>query len=101
VEPRWKGLNTIIPVVMVSKSSYSTLVAESFVGGKITMHESSDVNATIWETLEKLGDKEVSLLCYKLVHEQHILITDWFFFSSFSSFLPSFAYTATAGVASL
>ena len=37
----------------------STLVAESFVGGKITMRESASVNATVWETLEKLGDKEV------------------------------------------
>lgn len=58
VEPRWKGLNTVIPVAMVSKSTYSTLVAESFVGGKIAMVENSDVNATVWEELEKLGDKD-------------------------------------------
>lgn len=58
VEPRWKGLNTVIPVVMVSKSSYSNLVAESFAGGKISLHENNQVNATVWETLEKLGDKE-------------------------------------------
>lgn len=58
VEPRWKGLNTVIPVVMVSKSSYSTLVAESFTGGRIAMHENANVNATIWETLEKLDERE-------------------------------------------
>lgn len=58
VEPRWKGLNTVIPIVMVSKSSYSTLVAESFSGGKISMHENNEVNATVWETLEKLGERE-------------------------------------------
>lgn len=58
VEPRWKGLNTVIPVAMVSKSSYSALVAESFAGGKISLRENNDVNSTVWEALEKLGERE-------------------------------------------
>ena len=51
VEPRWKGLNTIIPVAMVSKRSYSILVAETYGGNKITFSadegEQSLFNATL------------------------------------------------------
>ena len=43
VEPRWKGLSTSIPIVMVSKRSYGILVGESFLGSSITFNESSEV----------------------------------------------------------
>jgi hypothetical protein len=79
VEPRWKGLNTFIPVVMVSKRAYSILVAESYTGGIISFLEEGDVqeqgqatinssvfhiqnrtiNSNTWETLEKLHKGEV------------------------------------------
>jgi len=58
VEPRWKGLNTAIPVVMVSKRTYSILVAESFTHGLIALSESNTVNSTVWEPLEKLYNGE-------------------------------------------
>lgn len=67
VEPRWKGLNTVIPVVMVSKRSYSILVAESYGGSKIAFLEddgsasankSDRINSATWEPLEKLAKGE-------------------------------------------
>lgn len=58
VEPRWKGLNTVIPVIMVSKSSYSTLVAESFSGGRVSLREDKLVNSSVWESLEKLREED-------------------------------------------
>lgn len=69
VEPRWKGLNTAIPVVMVSKRAYSILVAESYSAGLVTFNEDTPVenssassNYTItsetWEELEKLHKGE-------------------------------------------
>ena len=69
VEPRWKGLNTVIPVIMVSKRAYSILVAESYTGGKIVLREdqgvtdengvtTKTVNGDTWEPLEKLHKGE-------------------------------------------
>jgi hypothetical protein len=58
VEPRWKGLNTAIPVVMVSKRSYSILVAESYAGGVVAFNENHEVGSTVWESLEKLYNGE-------------------------------------------
>lgn len=58
VEPRWKGLNTAIPVLMVSKRAYSILVAESYTGGVISFEESLGVNSAVWEPLEKLTNGE-------------------------------------------
>ena len=58
VEPRWKGLNTAIPVVMVSNRVYSILVAESVGGGRISFHEDGSINGTVWEGLEKLFNGE-------------------------------------------
>ena len=58
VEPRWKGLNTGIPVIMVSKRSYSVLLAESYLGGKTSFFEDHSVNSTVWEELEKLSNGE-------------------------------------------
>jgi hypothetical protein len=59
VEPRWKGLNTAIPVVMVSQRGYSVLVAES-IEGTTTMRfqENSAVNGSVWEGVEKLANGE-------------------------------------------
>jgi len=56
VEPRWKGLNTAIPVVMVSHRAYSVLLAESL-GGTTTVafHENAAVNGSVWEGIEKLA----------------------------------------------
>lgn len=73
VEPRWKGLNTAIPVIMVSKRAYGVLVAESYTGGLVSFSEDKsevdsdiDVNTTAnytitsetWEELEKLSKGE-------------------------------------------
>jgi len=58
VEPRWKGLATAIPVVMVSKRVYGILVAESYSGSKISFSEEYAVNATVWEGLEKYYNGE-------------------------------------------
>lgn len=67
VEPRWKGLNTAIPVVMVSKRSYSILVAESYGGSEIAFVEEDGgnttdpvnrINSATWEPLEKLAKGE-------------------------------------------
>eukprot|EP01033_Poteriospumella_lacustris_P010307 gene10307-7323_t len=71
VEPRWKGLNTVIPAVMVSKRAYSVLVGESYTGSTVSFVEDAGedipekdqkfgiakkrtVNAETWEYLEKL-----------------------------------------------
>lgn len=71
VEPRWKGLNTVIPAVMVSKRAYSVLVGESYTGSTVAFVEDAGedipekdqkygitkkrtVNAETWEYLEKL-----------------------------------------------
>mmetsp|Transcript_22223 Transcript_22223/g.32332 ORF Transcript_22223/g.32332 Transcript_22223/m.32332 type:complete len:459 (+) Transcript_22223:67-1443(+) len=58
VEPRWKGLNTAIPVVGVSKQAYSALVGESYGGGTISFEENAAVNGTVWEGIEKLKNGE-------------------------------------------
>jgi len=59
VEPRWKGLNTAIPVVMVSQRAYSILLAESLSGATLgTFQESSSVNGSVWEGIEKLANAE-------------------------------------------
>lgn len=58
VEPRWKGLATSLPVVMVSKRAYGILVGESYSGAKIAFKEDSTVNSTEWETLEKYWNGE-------------------------------------------
>ena len=54
VEPRWKGLQTAIPVVMVSKRTYSIFVAESYMKGNVTFVEDARVDGAVWEPLEKL-----------------------------------------------
>lgn len=70
VEPRWKGLDIAIPVLMVSKRSYAVLVAESYMGGKIKIKEDEGlkdelgnisnmtINNNVWEYLEKLSKGE-------------------------------------------
>jgi len=58
VEPRWKGLATSIPVVMVSKRVYGILVGESYSGAKIAFKENTSVNSTEWEALEKYWNGE-------------------------------------------
>lgn len=57
VEPRWKGLNTVIPIVMVSKRVYGILVAESMSTDDFTVafHEDDTVNGASWDPLEKLS----------------------------------------------
>ena len=54
VEPRWKGLNTAIPVAMVTRRAYSILVAESLTGSAVSFAESGAVSSAVWEALEKL-----------------------------------------------
>ena len=56
VEPRWKGLNTVIPVAMVSKRTYGILLAESYSGSTALLTENSAVNASAWETLEQFSN---------------------------------------------
>jgi hypothetical protein len=61
VEPRWKGLNTAIPVIMVSKRAYTILVAESFSSSAenrvlLSFREDIKVSSAVWEPLEKLVD---------------------------------------------
>ena len=58
VEPRWKGLSTAIPVVMVSSRAYGILVGETYAGAKLSFHEDLAVNATYWEELEKYHSGE-------------------------------------------
>ena len=57
VEPRWKGLNTVIPVVMVSNRVYSALVAERMLNPdlELTFEESLEVPGSMWGDLEKLS----------------------------------------------
>jgi hypothetical protein len=43
---------------MVSKRTYSILVAESFTHCLIALSESNTVNSTVWEPLEKLYNGE-------------------------------------------
>lgn len=56
VEPRWKGLSTVIPVTMVSNRVYSILVAGAMIAKDLTVsfEENNDVNGSVWEPLEKL-----------------------------------------------
>ncbi len=56
VEPRWKGLNTIIPVIMVSKRVYGILVAESFSNTLVVMKENNAINSTVWDTISKYSE---------------------------------------------
>lgn len=68
VDPRWKGLNTAIPVVMVTKRVYSVLLAESYAGGKIYFEEDTrddesgtmthSINDNTWTKLEELHKGE-------------------------------------------
>lgn len=58
VEPRWKGLSSAIPVVMVSKRAYSILVAESYMGSKLSFQERNSVNGSTWQTIENLYNGE-------------------------------------------
>lgn len=58
VEPRWKGLTTAIPVVMVSKRAYSIFVAESYMKSNVTFIEDQRVDGSVWEPLEKLSSGE-------------------------------------------
>lgn len=58
VEPRWKGLNTVIPVVMVSKRAYSVLVAEAAMATRVSFNETNAVSGQQWEVLEKLVSGE-------------------------------------------
>ena len=60
MEPRWKGLNTAIPVVMVSKRAYSILLAESYGSNQISFEENAAVNSTTWEFVEKLNNGQVT-----------------------------------------
>lgn len=57
VEPRWKGLNTAIPVVMVTKRSYSYLVGEALgeTSSRVSFAEDEAVNSGSWAELEKLS----------------------------------------------
>jgi hypothetical protein len=83
VEPRWKGLNTVIPVIMISKRAYSILVAESYAGSKIAFKEDEGIevdpslhngisrkktiNGEVWENIEKLHKGEVSVISFILL----------------------------------
>lgn len=61
VEPRWKGLDTAIPIVMISKRVYSILVAESMVVGdelKVSFSEDDSVTGATWEPIERLVQGE-------------------------------------------
>lgn len=58
VEPRWKGLSTAIPVVMVSSRAYGILVGETYAGATLSFKENLAVNASSWEALEKYHNGE-------------------------------------------
>lgn len=58
VEPRWKGLNTAIPIVMVSKRGYAVLVAESYTNGNVSLLADRRVGSAVWEPIEKLANGE-------------------------------------------
>ena len=53
VEPRYKGLNISIPVVMVSNRSYK-LLTEKKNAYSVTFQPNNNVNYTVWEHFEKL-----------------------------------------------
>jgi hypothetical protein len=57
VEPRWKGLNTVIPVVMVSSRVYGALVAERMLNPnlEVRFEDSEHVSGNMWGDLEKLA----------------------------------------------
>ena len=55
VEPRWKGLNISIPVIMTSDRGYGILLARN--GIKVSMLERKNVTAS-WDQLEKLYNGE-------------------------------------------
>lgn len=55
VEPRWKGLNISIPVVMTSDRGYGLLLAR--LDAKVSLLEMKNVTAS-WELLEKLYNGE-------------------------------------------
>ena len=60
VEPRWKGLNTVIPVVMVSSRVYGALVAEKMLNKdlEVSFSGSLEVPGKMWGDLEKLTQGE-------------------------------------------
>lgn len=60
VEPRWKGLNTVIAVVMVSSRVYGALVAEKMLNKDLEMAfaGSVEVPGALWGDLEKLSQGE-------------------------------------------
>lgn len=60
VEPRWKGLNTAIPVVMISRRAFS-VVEEAVAAGEalqVGFDEDGAVSSAVWEGLEKLAAGE-------------------------------------------
>ena len=60
VEPRWKGLNTVIAVVMVSSRVYGALVAEKMLNKDLEMAfiGTEEVSGSMWGDLEKLSQGE-------------------------------------------
>eukprot|EP01035_Chromulina_nebulosa_P021922 gene21922-28383_t len=56
VDPRLKGLEIDIPVVMITKRSYSYLAAEFYLNNNISFITSMGVSATSWFDIEKLYD---------------------------------------------
>lgn len=61
VEPRYKGLNITIPVVMVSNRAYD-LLADKKVTQTIRFQKNNDVNYTVWEHLEKVSTGHIKKL---------------------------------------
>lgn len=57
VEPRWKGLNTVITVVMVSSRVYGALVAEMMLnkGLEMAFVGTEEVSGSTWGDLERLA----------------------------------------------
>ena len=47
VEPRWKGLGSSIPIVMVSKRAYGILLAEATLGSSISFVEDRNVRIVL------------------------------------------------------
>eukprot|EP01041_Mallomonas_annulata_P010047 gene10047-20927_t len=52
------GLNTIIPVTMVSKRAFSLLTTEAEAQVTVSFSENITVSASVWENLEKLSSGE-------------------------------------------
>ncbi len=93
VEPRWKGLNTVIPVIMISKRAYSILVAESYAGSKIAFKEDEGIevdpslhngisrkktiNGEVWENIEKLHKGEVSVISFLFLFFRFLIIDNF------------------------